>query len=388
MRAIAGLALLLSLGCANTDIASVSGSPDPAWRLQKALDRAVSLRPGRSGVLLVDVPGGLHFEGASGVSDPHTGRRAEPGDRFRTASITKMVTAALVMMLVEEGRVSLDGNLLPYLPAELVDRLHVGLFGPLGLNDRTSRGRDITVRHLLTHTSGLRDYYTVDRNQDGLGDIVQTVIADPRRHWQPLELMEHVIAAGPPWSVPGRSYFYGDTGYVVLGLAAEAASGAPLHRAYRERIFSPLGMVNTHLQWYEPEPEGPPVAHAYITVRTAVHELASTVDTASWAGSGLVSNTGDLARFGRAVFEGGFFTDAATLREMTRWTELGVWRYGLGVARLFPAGAEMWGHTGQWGSFLYYWPQRRVIVCGTLNDDRADVEAFLGEVVRIVEEER
>ena len=389
MRVITGLALLFAVGCANTDIASMASAPDPARRLQESLDRAVALRPGRSGVLLVDVPGELHFEGASGLSDPHTGRAARPDDRFRTASITKMVTAALVLKLAEEGRIDLDGNLLPYFPAELVDRLSVGLL--FRATDRTSRGRAITVRHLLGHTSGLWDYYTVEQPpnpNDGVGDIIQEIIADPRRHWEPLELVERAIRWRPPLTEPGQSYYYGDTNYVLAGLVVESVSGMPLPRVYRERVLSPLGMGDTYLQWYEPEAAGAPLAHVYMNVFAREYEVAPFVDTASWAGSGLVSSAGDLSRFGRALFDGRFFDNPATWPEMHRWSTQSRGAYGLGLMRVFPSGAELWGHTGQWGSFLYYWPQRRAILCGTLNDSLADVDALLGEIVHIVEEER
>lgn len=131
---------------------------------------------------------------------------------YQIASITKIFTSAAIMTLVEEGKLSLDDKVLTLLP------------------DLPSTWRDMTVRHLLTHTSGLPDV----TDNEGI-----TYIANTRE-----EALKKVSAL-PLVSHPGERRVYNQTGYVLLGLIIEKLSGLPFEEFLAQRFFRPLGMTST-----------------------------------------------------------------------------------------------------------------------------------------------
>lgn len=148
-----------------------------------------------------------------GLASVELGAPVMPETVFEIGSVTKQITAAAVMLLVEEGKVALDDKIGKYLPSA------------------PETWSAVTVRHLLTHTSGLRNY-------TGLPGF---------------ELTEHLsrdqfikaIAKYPPNFAPGAAWSYSNTAYNLLGFVIEAASGQSYWQFVRERIFRPLGMNST-----------------------------------------------------------------------------------------------------------------------------------------------
>ncbi|MGI9659722.1 MAG: serine hydrolase domain-containing protein, partial [Gaiellaceae bacterium] len=201
-----------------TTPASSTAPIDAVERLQAVVDAAaVGEIPGV--ILDVDAPElGVSWNGASGVFSRDGGQELSAEHGFRTASITKMVTAATVLRLVEEGALSFEDPISKYLPRKLVKRVHV--------LDGASRGAKITIHQLLGHTSGVFDYVTED-------SFVDTVFANPTDPWTPRELINYALETGEPYFAPGEGYRYSDTGYVLLGLIIEKVTDSPLHEVYR-----------------------------------------------------------------------------------------------------------------------------------------------------------
>ena len=135
----------------------------------------------------------------------------------RIASNTKTYVAATVLRLSEEGRLSLDDSIDSYLPGPMVDLLTGDGYRP----------DQMTLRHLLTHTSGLYDHSDSQKYGDA-------IMADPQRRWTRAEQLEAAMEWGDPWGPPGAIYTYCDTGYVLLGAIIEEASGRSLAAAVRE----------------------------------------------------------------------------------------------------------------------------------------------------------
>jgi CubicO group peptidase (beta-lactamase class C family) len=149
-----------------------------------------------------------------GYADLEHRLAADSATNYRLASLTKQFTAAAVLLLVEEGRLSLDGNIrgwLPTLPAA-ADR--------------------VTLRHLLTHTSGVLDYE----------DLIPASRRDPLHDADVLQLLESEDRTYFP---PGTSYRYSNSGYALLALAVAAAAEGDFAAVLRTRIFAPLGMQHT-----------------------------------------------------------------------------------------------------------------------------------------------
>ncbi|MEU0484965.1 serine hydrolase domain-containing protein [Streptosporangium sp. NPDC006013] len=312
---------------------------------QCLIDEAVR-SPVPGAILQVDGPG-RRFTDASGKFQ-RGGRDLRVSDGFRTASSTKTVTAAVVLKLVEQGKLGLDDLISKYLDPKLIARLPYG--------------SEITVSQLLTHTSGVFDYVKDASWYD-------YVLAHPQKTWSPTELVTWAIEHGTPYGKPGEVYRYSDSGYVLAALVAQDAAGMPLHRLYRELLLEPLGMKHTYLEYWE-RPLGP-MAHPYLG-DLDTHGFNPTFDT--FGGGGLVSTAGDLTTFIRGLFEGKVFKDPRTLKTMltiTPQSEKAGTPYGMGIETETVADETIYGHGGFFGSFNYYSPKHRVSVTGTITQSVA-----------------
>ena len=281
------------------------------------LDRVVNA--GAPGVFVVVRENGKVRSEARGFADRSRSIRMRADERFRIGSVTKTFVAALVLRLAEDGRLRLDDTVERWLPGLIPG------------------GRAITVRHLLSHTSGLFDYVEDPR-----------ALGDPERRWRPRELVSLAIAHPPERAPPGRSFAYSSTNYLVLGLIVEEAGGAPLGRQLRERLFQPLGLRRT--SFVPGEIRGRHV-HGH---RPPSHQGVVTgppVDTSdepawwTWAAGGIVSTAEDVQRFYAALLRGQVLSPPL-LREMERLVPAGRQRYGLGIATFPTPCGPAWGHTG------------------------------------------
>jgi D-alanyl-D-alanine carboxypeptidase len=324
----------------------------------------------RNTIILTQVPGQPSWTAAAGPG-------ANVGGVFRSASLGKMVMAATVLRLAEDGKVKLDNRIDTYLTADLLTGLHV--------IDGIDRTGTITVRQLLNHTSGLPDYFE-DGEPDGNGQspFKQALLSDPERLWSPQEPILWTKANLRAQFVPGSSFHYSETGYQLLGLIVERVTGTELHVAYRRYIFDPLDMSHTSLEWREAKRSPLPIAPCYQgdLDLTEMRSLSS-----EWGGGGLLATAEDWSKFLRGVFEGRLFRKRETLSDMKRTSAQSENSYGLGLMRLNVDGTEMWGHMGYYSTWAMYDPARRVTYVGTLNqseaqDSLATVAAALGQVVR------
>jgi len=368
--------LQCAFGCLLSFAILVCAEPDSAGPVPEVLARLVARSDGHGGgVVRISGPGGVLCEGAAGFVAGPGSARMTPDTPFEIASITKAVTAATILRLVEQGKLRLDSNLGEVLPAG------------------TLRGfkADITVRQLLSHTSGLGDYWTDgSRDRQGNTAFIRAFNAAADRSWQPDEILSY--AREIPAGRPGAHFQYSDTNYVLLGLIIERAAGRTLHRVFREEIFEPLGMKSTWLTYREKQ-RGAAPSHRYEGDED-LHAVPR--QSADWAGGGLVSTTRDLERFLRGLASGALFHQTETLALMRESVPVGEAdiSYGLGLYRVKLEGGkgEIWGHDGHGNSFAYYWPQRDITFTGTLNQTENDwwplVEIFLegGKPETVVEE--
>jgi CubicO group peptidase (beta-lactamase class C family) len=340
--------------------------------LRNRLERAVrDERAVHGGILRVETPG-FAWQGAAGLADPAVGVELLPEDQFQAASITKMLTATTFMTLVEAGLADPDAAIGCYLPASLTDGLH-------DYQGRTY-GAALTPRQLLSHTSGIADFFGDGApGAGGALPFVAKMREDPDRLWDPRDILAWTRTNLRPHFAPGRGWHYADTGYVLAGLIIEAITGRPLRQAMRERILDPLGMDHSYMLFREPARpsrpgRGPSVAYAgdmpYGTQRSV---------SADWGGGGLVVTAADLARFMRAFADDRIFRDPGSRRQMLAWTETGEpgVGYGLGVRHFsladvgMPGFGELWGHTGFLKSFMLHFPELDAVICGTLNQSAA-----------------
>lgn len=337
LRASVILLVTLALGCdpppAPSDAGTTPDAPPVLDALVDAeLERMCAERAPTvlGGVLAVVGRDGVRRYGTCGSADRAHTREVVPSDRFRVGSITKMFTAALTLMLVDEGAVSLDDT--------------VASFGVV-----TDAADAIRVRHLLSHSSGLVDY-----NSEAAFDW--------SRSWMIPEVIAWVTDNYEPSFAPGMGVGYSGTGYQVLAEIA-GSEGRPAYAvALREHILSPLGLGHTFLEGAEPILGGRVEGSIY-TSGTEPGPPGITNDWASADGS-LVSSAPDLLTFMQHLFvdrdlvsEAGVtaMTTQATLEDGTPVEVFGDREpYGLGVLIEDAAGGPIYWHGGTDYGFRAY----------------------------------
>ncbi|MBY8887087.1 beta-lactamase family protein [Streptomyces sp. PTM05] len=262
----------------------------------------------------------------SGVADVATGAPMADGSRFRIGSMTKMYVATVVLQLVAEHTVVLDAPIERYLP---------GVVRGNG-ND----GRDITVRQLLQHTSGLPDYL------DYLS--LQTVLSQPLAHYSPLDLVKLALAH-PPVFAPGTGWSYSNTDYVLAGLLIEAVTGHPYGEEIDRRVIEPLGLHDTSVPVDASAIPGPhPHGYAEPTASDRI-DVSEFNPSVAYASGAMISSGADMNRFLGALLRGRLLPPAE-LRAMETTVPTGDASgsaYGLGLeSDPLPCGGRFWGHDG------------------------------------------
>ena len=322
--------------------------------LQVFLEQSAAAAGHEGGAALhVDAPAlGLVWEGAVGLADPASGEAMTPAHPVRIASNTKTYIAAAVLRLWEEGRIDLDEAITKYLPAEFVTTLEGDGYQP----------QAITVRHLLTHTSGLFDHG--ESEQYGV-----EVVANPEHRWSRAEQLQLSVDIGDPGGEPGTVYNYSDTGYILLGRILEDITGHNLADAVWSLIDRRrLGLESTWFETLEPRPEA---------ALDRAHQFWGDVDVTAfdpsfdlWGGGGIATTIGDLARFMRSLFAGDVYDHPTTLGTMLT-TPLPPGGYRMGVGVLTGDSYTIYRHTGFWGTLATWVPELDLVVTATVNQHEA-----------------
>jgi D-alanyl-D-alanine carboxypeptidase len=333
---------------AKTD--NTQAKADLIGELQKILAAEVAANPSLPGELLhITAPKqGLDMSFAAGLFDRQSKLPLEPHHLFRVASVTKTFTAASVLRLYEEGKIKLDDPINRHLPKEYTEILEKDGY-PTNV---------ITVRQLLTHTSGIHDY-----GQDP--QYAVAVLNDPKHRWTRMEQVQFAMKRGKAHFEPGKGYHYSDTGYILLGEMIERLSGLSLGKAYRTLLdFKKLGLDETYLETLEPVPAGiKNISHPYFTELDAMgidasHDL--------YGGGGLVSSVEDLAHFYRALFNQKVFARDSTLQTMLTVPPTNERVPGgasaMGIFQRNISGNVCWGHNGFWGTSAYHCPRSDVTI--------------------------
>jgi D-alanyl-D-alanine carboxypeptidase len=306
-------------------------------------------------VILAD---GRTWTGVAGDAVAATHAKVTPQTPFAIASLTKTFTAALILRLADEGRLTIDDPLVRWLP------------------DYPNAAR-ITLRMLLQHTSGLADFFQNPKFDAALNQA-------KRRVWTPDEVLTFV---GKPVFAPGQGWAYSNTNFVLLGLVAERAGGAPWAEQVRLEFFVPLGLASTYVQGVG-SPAVPP-AHANQMFigsggRILPRDLGdgstlvpfTSVATAAFSAGSIASTSGDLARWARALYGGDVLAPAALAEMLTfdpKIEQYAALAYGLGVSRVKIDGRFVaFGHTGALAgtrAAIRWLPEERVTVAVVFNRD-------------------
>ena len=333
--------------------------------IQAEMDKLTGgeLPPGM--VVWIDAPP-YHFAGASGLANLTDETPMSPEGAFRIGSITKMFTAAVIMQLVEDGVLTLDDPLALWLP-EVAEQLPYG--------------DQITVRHLLTHTSGL---FNVVEHEMYYADLFTAMVVDEATgnvtldcvERDPNDTLARYVYGKEAQFEPGTQWRYSNTNYTLLGMIIETAMEMPLADTYRTNIYEPLGMTSTFLDCYEAPLSD--IVHGYTGAGAEMADVTELHESVGWSAGGLVSTAPDLVAFARGLFGGALFENPETLAAMT--TPAPDSTYGLGIMLQ----EETMGHSGYIAGFrsvLNYAPELDTVVVMFYNHDGADPEQGLENVL-------
>ncbi|UQX01258.1 serine hydrolase domain-containing protein [Streptomyces sp. RerS4] len=280
------------------------------------------------------------FDGASGVADVDTGRPARADFRHRVGSITKTFTAVAVLQQAEKGRVELDRPVGDYVPDLLPGE----------------RGRKVTVRMLLNHTSGIGDYIAgaFPSIEQGKPDSLDE---HRFRTIKPTELIRLGVAR-PQVNEPGAKWSYSNTNYQLLGEILRAVTGEDPERLITRDVIRKAGLRDTYFPGTDPSIRGPH-ARMYESFFGIIDPPRDySVYNMTWAGAAgaLVSTPQDLNSFYRTLLTGGLLP-RHRLDQMRSTVDVKdekgnvLMRYGLGIYTMDTPCGPVWGHDGGvWGA--------------------------------------
>jgi D-alanyl-D-alanine carboxypeptidase len=264
------------------------------------------------------------------------------------------------MQLVEEGLVDLDATVDTYLPDVLA-------------------GESITVRHVLSHQSGLF-------NITDYPALVIGLFSDPFQEVTPQQVIDIALEQDRLF-VPGEQFSYSNTNYLIAGSIVEEVTGNSLAGELETRVYAPLGLEDMRLAGEL----GRPVVNGF-TDFDADREpdpteplLGSTLYTVAWAAGGLAATAGEFATFVSGAFKGPLLgADTVTTMTTAAGPEGG---YGLGAVVEPLDGETVWGHGGAipgYTSQFYYFPVDGLVVVALSNGENASIETFAQTAAGIV----
>ena len=305
------------------------------------------------GVCLAD---GKCFSLATGFSNLETKTPMKPSDIMCAGSVGKTFWLAPALQLVKEKKINLDDKIEKYLGKET-------------WFNRLPNAKDITVRQLMNHTSGLIRYEFKDQ-------FTKDLTANPDKVWKPEELVAYLFDEKPPFEA-GKGWDYSDTNYIVLGMIVERVTGKRFYDLVTDRVIKPLKLQKTFpqdrreiknlIQGYAGDKN--PFGGKNAVLENGVFIINPQFE---WTGGGWVSNAEDLARWAKSMYEGKAFP-ADLLPQMLDGVPAKLGKdvkYGLGVIIRPTRAGISYGHSGFFPGYMtdmMYFPESKIAVAVQVN---------------------
>jgi D-alanyl-D-alanine carboxypeptidase len=287
----------------------------------------------------------------------------QKGSQYCIASVTKLYITAVVMRLVEEGRIQLQDKIAEYLPGEYMKGLHV-LKG-------VDYSEEITVKHLISNTSGIPDYFF---HKQADGKTSASELMEGKDGSWPLDSTIKLVKELTPNFAPGKKgkAVYSDTNYQLLGKIIEVITGKDIGEVFQEFIFDELNLKHTYA--YKDTSDTRPVPFYYNGKKLWLPNYMASVTPEG----GIVSTAEEVMIFLKEFFNGRFFPKE-NIENLKKWNLIlpppSLFFYGIGLEKLFipriispfkPI-TEIIGFWGQTGSFAWYNPDTDLYFTGTTN---------------------
>jgi len=349
------------LWCIAMGIASVVASTAVAKPPPAAFVERYASSHDFNGSILVSRGGEVIYSGSFGHANIEHAVPNTPGTRFNAASITKAITAVLVLQLRDEGRLSLDATIDTYLP------------------DYAGEGASrVAIRHLLNHTSGIENFDKVTSASEA---IERGLPVYQLPHSSDRLLRE--FASGKLVSRPGTQFSYNNADYIILGKIVEKLRGKPFAEVLQERILGPLDMRNSGMLEQSRIVERLASTYFY---RDDLHRLVPDLPVypENWYAAGaLYSTCADLLKFSNALFAGRLISaESLTLMTTPGLDDFGfgVWAYETEIGgkkhRVVKRPGQIMGAQSQ----LYRFLDIPVTVIILSNTGTTDLDAFVAEI--------
>ncbi|GEM_PF-913024 len=292
------------------------------------------------------------FQAYMGTSGSGLGSSAiNEKNLFRVASVTKPMTAALILKLADDGEIDLDATVAEYYETELPN------------------ADTITIRHLLSHTGGVFDHLN---SSSFWGDPSFT----PTKVWTVEELVDFAVRNGPVFT-PGSAYGYSNTGFCILGAIIEEVTELEIQDAFREMLFEPMGLSSAVYDNFSTNND--PIENLAQNSRTYEYHL-----TAAGAAGAVAATPEDVARFGRALYGGRYLSAALTDKMSENIGEtVGGQNYGFGTRIWNIGGIPHHGHTGallDYRNILMYVPDADLTIAIHTHDVHSNWFVLVDEI--------
>lgn len=353
-----GMKAAVLLAAASLAFAAAPGAAVPAdlgERIEAWLAQAVPA-DGPGVTVIVTDGGETVYAGGRGLADIEAQRPVTPQTVFRLGSITKQFTAALILQLVDEGRISLDDPVSRFLP------------------DFPQPGASATVAQLLNHTSGIQSYTGIR------GWMVEANTARPHSTAEMIAVFRDL----PSPSQPGERWDYNNSGYVLLGAIVEQVTGMPWHQALEQRIGRRLGLAT--IRYGVGESDIANMAQGYSGGPDGVRPANRIHMSVPHAAGALVGSVEDLARWAAALHHGRVLSAGSYERMTATTTTLAdgtTFPYGFGLFGAEVRGRRALEHGGDIFGFStesIYFPEEDLFIAILANSDRPPAD--LGVALR------
>jgi CubicO group peptidase (beta-lactamase class C family) len=368
------------------------------WRLEGLLRQLMNRKPIVQAVVAVETGDRSScWVGTGGVTA--SGDQVVEGTPFFIASIDKIYNTVIIMMLSESHRLDINEPISAYLPTPFTRGLH--RYHGVDLSEK------ITVRNLLTHTSGIADW--LEDYPKGGPSLIESILKEGDRSFTIEELTayvrDHLRPHFPPQDLTGKfpKARYSDTNFILVIAIIEAVTGQPLHEVHQNMLYEPLGLRQTYFPGLSR-----PTASAVdpITLRAEGEPLSIPLLIESVRG--IYSSSADMITFLRGLISGQVFRTPETLAAMqSNWFRFGFpldraalrspgWpiEYGIGLMRfrlpriltpITPMPSVL-GHTGSSGCWLFYCPELDTFLAGSVDEVTAGAVPYriLPKILRVL----
>jgi len=361
--------LITSLLLLNCGISSIKEGEQKIE--EKFLNTFKSTKHSKAATLLVHSDSlGLHIKSSTGTI-VNNSSKTSVDQPFHIASIGKLFTTVLILQLVDSGKLSLDDSARKILGEEIVKNLFV--------YEGIDHSEKVTISHLLSHTSGVADYF--ESTEKNGKSVLEELTQNPEKFWTPMDLVNFTQKNQKALTIPGGKFHYSDTGYVLLGLVIEKITQKTYETVLQENIFVPLGMTHSYMYL-----RSEPIDKSQLPVSTMMLGAQDVTTyksiSADWAGGGIISTTEDLLLFHKAFITGKIVANKSYLSLIgTNQFMDGIY-YGLGVMTVrfgdmsfvMPKTPDLHGHSGLLSTLLFYSPDYDSYIIANLGstDDVGD----------------